>query len=353
MTGKAVSVHVGPSMDRVVYQLDGPFQLSQKRSEIQTESLGENDVVGKTEFSVVSPGTEIAAWNGQPPLRPSKVYPRLVGYCNLAKVVKTGRSVSSVEVGDFILTHQSHCSAFVCPQEDVLLRTSEQDAQARKKLAATYLYHLGYTALLTGGFRPGHYVGVVGCGALGLCTASLVKAFGSQPIIFSDQDVSEAPFSRMGFRYILKKNVDLSGMVAEIPLVDGGVDIVVNTANSWADYLLALKILRKGGEMVCMGFPGRGEPPPDFNPLDPQYFYDKQLTIRHCGYASRLEVNAIDIRFTIKRNMRFLSTLINDGEVDPMSILNVESPWPDLARVYETLSSRKPGIYSALLDWRT
>src|SRR5579872_6885489 len=171
----------------IVYELVSPYTLVKSELELNIDRFKSDDILAETKYSAISTGTEIAAWEGKPPLRPSKIYPRLMGYCNLAKVIKVGSSISDISVGNYILTHQSHRTAFICKHSDILLCVDEQDETLLKKLTTTYLYHLGYAALLAGNYKPGHYVAIVGLGTLGITTATLVKLFGIQPFIFSNQ----------------------------------------------------------------------------------------------------------------------------------------------------------------------
>ena len=69
--------------------------------------------------------------------------------------------------------------------------------------------------------------------------------------------------------------------------VKGGFDLVVLTANPWSAFRLSVEMARAGGRISILGFPGRGEAPPDFNPLDPKWFYGKQLTLIGAGFAPR------------------------------------------------------------------
>src|SRR5438045_3486196 len=101
-------------MKSILYELQSPGLLMKKEVELDDRNLGPSHVLAETRYSVVSTGTEIAAWLGKPPLRPSKAYPRPVGYCNLARVLGVGSAISDVSPGDHILTHQSHRTAFIC-----------------------------------------------------------------------------------------------------------------------------------------------------------------------------------------------------------------------------------------------
>jgi 2-desacetyl-2-hydroxyethyl bacteriochlorophyllide A dehydrogenase len=334
-------------MKSIIYELTGPAELV--RREVELPPPGVNEIVAKTIYSAISPGTEIAAWRGLPPLRPSKVYPRVVGYCNLARVLHVGAQVAEVREGDLVLTHQSHRSAFCCRREEILYVVGNAPTDLHKGLSATYLYHLAYAALLAAGFMPGHLVGVVGMGTLGLCLARLCKIFGGDPWMFSDQLTSTSDPSDTCHPYLFAKAVPPE--LESSTLGMGGLDVIVNTSNKWSDHELSMRLARKGGTIVCLGFPGRGEPPPPSNPLDSRFFYDKQLTIKHAGHVPEGSLKAIDARFTLERNMAYLAGLIATGAIDPQEVLSFEASWEDLAQVYARLSSRQTGIYSALLRW--
>lgn len=308
-------------MKCVVYELKSPRELCQVEVAVD-ENLGPTQVLAKTCYTAISTGTELAAWLGKPPLRPGNPYPRLVGYCNLAKVIKRGSDVTSVLPGDYVLTHQSHRSGFVCDQSEVLFSIGQKSERTLKALTATYVYHLGYTALLAGGFEPKDRTAIVGMGATGVALADLLQALKSPPTIFTDQDFPDA---------LSKKDPGKR---------ENSYDIVVNTSNAWADYLLCLRLAKKNGVIVCLGFPGRGEPPPDFNPLDTRYFYDKQLTIKSCGHTD-----------TLNENMRYLCSLVLEGAIDPSRILSFENSWEKLGEAYARLASRPPRVFSALLKW--
>ena len=138
-----------------VYKLLGPRRLCIEKVPLNTDELVEQEIIAKTVYSVISKGTELAAWQGKPPLRPTtSIYPRLMGYCNLSKVENIGRNVKGISVGDFILTHQSHRSSFKCPQEDILLSfPASTSRELLKKITPLYLYHLGYASLMKSDYR--------------------------------------------------------------------------------------------------------------------------------------------------------------------------------------------------------
>lgn len=73
-------------------------------------ALQSDQVFARTLYSAISPGTEIAAFLGCPPLRPGKLCPRVVGYCNVAEVLAIGAGVTLCRTGDTILKVSSCAS---------------------------------------------------------------------------------------------------------------------------------------------------------------------------------------------------------------------------------------------------
>jgi 2-desacetyl-2-hydroxyethyl bacteriochlorophyllide A dehydrogenase len=334
----------------LTYWLQGPGQLVSRTEPLEPPPGSRSWVQAETLYSAISPGTELAAWQGKPPLRPSRAYPRLLGYCNVAEIVATGPDVGNVQPGDVVLTHQSHRSAFVCDAAEALLCAPDREPAFLRSFAALYLYHLGYSALLAGEFRPGFEVAVIGLGTLGRTTAELVKVLGGTPLLFTEQDA--APLAAAGLNHVFPKKYP-GEKWCDARHDMGGVDLVINTSNAWPDHLLGLQLARRGGTIVYLGFPGRGLALPDFNPLDSQYFYDKQLTLRHCGHVAVQDAPAIDQRFTLRRNLRYLLDLQRSGRIDPTALLSFELPATELAQAYTLLGERRSPAYTALLRWKS
>lgn len=331
------------SIDVNIAELGGPEQLAFRSEALRLEP-GAGQVAARTLTTAISPGTELAAWSGAPPLRPGNPYPRLVGYCNVAEVQRVGDGVPDLRQGDRIYTHQSHRSAFVCDASAVLAKVPP--AVDSVAAATTYLYHLGYDALMRGGCRAGSRVAVLGLGTLGLTTVTMARVAGAEAVAVTGQRGRDDLARAVGAGRVLAKDVDdatLEGVQA---------DIVVTTAGSWSDWRLALRLPRRGGTIVALGFPGREEGAPDFNPLDSQFFYDRQLTIAACGLTSNLAAAAHEMRFNLSRNCAYILRLIETGAVDPARIVTTECRWDELEEVYRRLAARDPEQVTAVLRWQ-
>jgi NADPH:quinone reductase-like Zn-dependent oxidoreductase len=323
--------------------LNNKHSLQFLDEELDDSRMKPSQVLAETLYSCISPGTEIAAFLGLPPLRPMRVYPRLVGYCNVARVLASGNEAGTVKPGDIIYTHQSHRSHFICTETQI---SGILNPAARRDdliaLAPMYLYHLSYNALLKAKFFPGMRVAVVGLGCLGLTTLQLLSALSAPTVGFTRRDVG--PFAPYRDALSDIRRLDAGGD-------DGTFDVVIVTSNSWRDWERALQLARKGGTVASLSFPGRGEQAPDLNPLDSRYTYDKQLELVFCGYSPDLDVEPWDIRFTLKRNSAYLLKLITAGRLPSSRLVSFVAPWQDLKKTYEAIADRNNNIVTAVLDW--
>lgn len=334
-----------------IYELVGPRQLVLRQETIDLDRLGPNEVAARTIVSVVSPGTELAAYVGAPPLRPMKVYPRVNGYCNVAEVVAVGTGVAGVRAGDRISTHQSHRSAFRCDAGRINAVLSQHDDAIAQ--ATLYLWHLGYYPLLRGGVHAGHNVAVLGLGTLGLTAVAMSKLAGCNVLAFSERAGARQKAIEFGADLALVKS-DLKMFRERLPEVTSGVgiDLVISTSNSWEDWEFALQIARDGGAIAVLGFPGRGLGPPEFNPLGSQYLYDKELTIISCGNPPACDVAPRDLRFTLKRNYSYLSGIIRQQRIPAAAIVSEVVDWVELEEVYRRMEQREDGLLTVALKWR-
>ena len=231
--------------------LNAPYQLELRKERLATD-IGAREILCETLVTAISPGTELAAYRGLPALRPGAGYPRLQGYCNVARVLAAGGEVREVTAGDRVLSFTSHRSHFVINADEVLLVLPQ--TAAAESLACTYLFHLGYDAVLKAAVRPGSRVLV-----LGLARSD------SHPLRWPQwpEAVSSACRIRSSRGRSLARSVprrfsrrDLDGLRAALTDQFGGLIIV--TTNAWKDWATALEMAALHGTIACLGFPGRG-----------------------------------------------------------------------------------------------
>lgn len=330
---------------RVVY-LNGPQQLEIRKENLDTAAMGGGEILCESLLSAISPGTELGAYVGLPALRSGVAYPRLQGYCNVARVIAVGEEVSGIRCGDRVLTFASHRSHFLLCAADVLLVLNEH-ARA-EDMVCTYLYHLGYDAVLRSGVRAGSRVLVVGLGALGLTSVALAGVAGARAFAVSNHPVPQRIALQTGARAVFPRT-DLASLRAA--LTEDLADVVIVTTNSWDDWALCLQFAAMRGTIACLGFPGRGRAPESFNPLDSRFFYAKQLRIMAVGSAPERPDGRGFLRFNERANAAYLAELIEAERIRPELLVSGTYAASDIEQAYRDLMRHKDSAITYLLRW--
>lgn len=302
-----------------------------------------DQILCRTEMSALSPGTEISAYRGDPPLRPqARVYPRLMGYCNVATILARGADVPAhLQVGDRVLTHQSHRSGFMVAHGAVLAKLPA--GMPVDQASVTYLFHLGYAAFLKSGAVQGDSAAILGLGTLGLTTAALFANAGIAMTGFTNHAPGAHMVQAFGLRAVAPKE---PGNYAD------SFDHVIVSTNAWDDWHLALQLCRADATITALSFPGRGQDMPAFNPLDSRYFYDKQLRIQSCGYMPQgAGSSRRDQPRAIPHNCAFLLDAIERGQLPAGALIDSVVPYGALDALYADMLEGNRSAQTYVLDW--
>jgi threonine dehydrogenase-like Zn-dependent dehydrogenase len=333
-------------IESTVAYLNAPRQLEFRSESLDSGNVAAGQVLCETLVTAISPGTELAAYVGLPALREGTGYPRLQGYCNVARVLAAGAGVSHIEPGQRVLSFASHRSHFSMPADDVLQVLA--DGARSEDMACAYLFHLGYNAVLRSAVRPGSRVLVIGLGALGLTSVAMAAIAGARVVGVSDHALPQRLGLEFGASAVLSRSDDGAirlAMSADL------ADVVITTSMDWGDWQLALQLAGHRATIACLGFPGRNRPPGDFNPLDSRYFYAKQLRIEAVGMSPERREPRGFLRFNERDNLDYVTALILAGRLKPASLVSGTYAGNDLARAYEALLARERPAVTCLLRW--
>lgn len=327
--------------------LEAPRKLIFKTEQIDHNMLGDSELLCETLVSVISPGTEVAAYIGAPALRPGVNYPRLVGYCNVARVLRSGSSAGHIREGDRILTFTSHRSHFLINSSDVVAVVP--DAIQSEDAACAYLYHLGYNAVLRSEARLGSKVVVIGLGVLGLGSVAMSVMSGAQVFGISNHLLPHKLAIEMGASACFNRE-QLSAL--HDILGRNRAHAVITTSNVWQDWRIALECAGYQGTIAVLGFPGRTETPVPFNPLDSAHFYARQLRIVAAGQSPENPDIHGFLPFNLQDNMKRILGWIGEGRLKPGQLISGEFSGEDIADAYEHLLSREGDPLTYLLRWK-
>ncbi|MDE2001607.1 MAG: zinc-binding alcohol dehydrogenase [Patescibacteria group bacterium] len=318
-----------------------PKEIRFQKFAIDTDRLQSSELVAKTLFSAISPGTETAAYTGKSPLKAGKAYPRVLGYCNVATVLKTGKGVASVKPGDLILTNQSHRSIFKIHKNELLAKIPK--GADPKQAALAYLYNLGLNAVQATPLKRGMSVAVIGLGVLGLASVEMAKNLKLKTSAFSNSAPKLRLAKKLGARSAFLKT---RGMRMEKL-----ADLVVVTSDAWDDWQLALRLVKKHGTISALGFPGRGVGSPRFNPLDPQYFYAKQITIVPAGIPREAKTDT-GIARGVKKNIQYILRLLERGKLKSKRLISGTFDFRNIRKAYAGLLAHDQKTVTYILQWQ-
>jgi threonine dehydrogenase-like Zn-dependent dehydrogenase len=307
----------------------------------------------ETEVTALSTGTDLANYLGDSSYVPGPRagdYPRTVGYSNTGIVRRAGAQVKTLAPGQRVFSLKPHQSAYVAEQDDVIIPVPETVSSEQASLA--YLAQLGVAALRQARYQAGENVAVVGLGVIGLCTIALGRAMGGTIVGIANSSLRVEAARRVGAHAAFQTDDPKLSEQLNVVFGEVGPDIVVLTANAWEAYRLSVDIVRDGGRLSILAFPGRGQPPPDFNPLDPRWFYKKQLTILGAGRAPRVDCPAGDLRFNLRRNLHYVMGLMASHSVQLESLITHRFPANQMKRAYELAKEHSKSLIAAVFDWR-
>jgi threonine dehydrogenase-like Zn-dependent dehydrogenase len=330
--------------------LYGAGDLRIEEHALDVDALLPNQAYVETEVTALSTGTDLGNYLGHSTFVPgAPAYPRAVGYSNVGMIRRAGAEFDGRR-SDRVFSMKPHQSAYIAGPNDLLVRVP--DAVSPEQASLAYLTQLGLAALQQARYQPGENVAVVGLGVIGLCTAAVARMMGAGVVAIGRTNVRLAAAQRVGAHSAwLSADPDLLAQL-ETQFRSDGADIVVLTANTWDAWRLAMRCARLGGRVCVLGFPGRGQPPPDFNPLDPAWLYAKHLTILGSGWSPVLECSATDVRFNLRRNLEYILQQMQSGDIAVESLVSHHLPAARMREAYELAKEHSPELIAAVFDWR-
>jgi threonine dehydrogenase-like Zn-dependent dehydrogenase len=262
-----------------------------------------------------------------------------------------GERVERFRPGMRVFSLRPHQSAYLAQQNELLVPLPRSLSSEEASLA--YLTHLGLASLRQARYEPGENVAVIGLGVIGLCTIWLARAMGAKVVGISNSKIrGESALRLGGHAAFLAEDKGLPEKLKEV-FGEVGTDIVVLTANPWNAYRLSMEIVRYAGRVSILGFPGRAQEPPDFNPMDPRWVYGKQLTLLGAGFAPKADCRPEDLRFNTRRNLQYILDLMAFHHPRIASMISHHLPASRMKEAYELAKEHSKSLVAAVFDWRS
>ncbi len=201
---------------------------------------GPGQVVGRTLYSLMSPGTELA-W-----FYHGRTFPGYPGYAAVFEVTEVGAGVEELQPGEILFCMGAHRTwQCVAAQEAVIVPPE----LAPEVAPLARLMGVSMTTLMTTTARPGERIIVTGLGPVGFLAAQIFHLSG-YAVMGVEPDIR---------RRELLPACGITEVYPRIPVKDpdlqGDVALVVECSGHEAAVLDACQVVRRRGEVVLVGVP--------------------------------------------------------------------------------------------------
>jgi len=349
--------------------------------EVSAPVCGDEGLLVRTEFSLISTGTESWAIGSTEPIGTSDMvkssslagkavrlsrevlrqegltglrdyadvvrHPELpLGYSSSGVVVQVGRKVTDIVVGENVACagegRACHSELAFVPRK---LAAKVPEGLPMREAAFSAVGAIALHAARTAGLQIGESVGVLGVGLVGNLVAQIAKASGCRVVCLDLRDDRLELARNLGVGLPLK--VDDQSLESHISNFTGGIGLdhvfVCAASTSSEPINTAARLARSRGQVIVVGRVGME--------VERKEFYQKELKLlmtRSLGpgrYDPVYEEQGVDypleyVRWTLNRNMEAFMALVKSSQVDVESLVGGEYPLSSAAEAYDSLETQ-------------
>ncbi|NQU38940.1 MAG: zinc-binding alcohol dehydrogenase [Lentisphaerae bacterium] len=298
------------------------------------ETLGPNEVRGKTLFTLVSPGTELA-YNYK-----GTTFPSFPGYAAVFEAEELGAEVKDISMGDLCFCTGTHRSFQQVDAQDA--RPVPEGLPPEEAVLAR-LMGVSMTTLMTTTARPGDRVMVTGAGPVGFLAAQMFTLSGYEVFVVEPNEGRRHLVEQSGIRTVYEKVPFDDSNVA------GTVALVVECSGHEQAVLNACRVVRKRGEVVLVGVPWHRQTNASAHDVLSLVFH-KYVVLRS-GWEWELPHHAADfaphsIHSGFDKALRWLAA----GHISIDNMITKANPLAPQNVYQDLLHRRTKGLFS-VFDW--
>jgi 2-desacetyl-2-hydroxyethyl bacteriochlorophyllide A dehydrogenase len=315
--------------------------------EIELPALSADQVRVRTHYSLISPGTEVAMFNGShigfgdPENRYAK-FPFLPGYAAIGEVIETGTEVSHLKPGDHIYYYGKHERIGIAETRTSVVLVPPAGIDP-KHVPFVRLAQISYSALAASEGAPVGFVAVVGLGMIGNFAAQLYQRAGATVFAFDTLPARCDWAKACGIANVVKVDGDLAEAILG---ATGGskVALAVEATGVGALAEKCLQVVGFRGKVVLLG-----------SPREPVTINSYKLLHRPCASLIGAHVNVVPVVSETALDQRAVTRelfgAMAAGELIVAPLLSGVVRPMALADSYDALESRKDEVIGVLLDW--
>ena len=314
--------------------------------ERQLPELKADSVLVKTQYTVVSAGTERANLLDMPNTFAYGRFPKVEGYAGVGIVERTGENVKKVKIGDTVLVyHGTHADYSVVKERNVYPIPATVDA---KQAVLCIIGAMGLGGLRKTALELGESAAVFGMGLLGLFACACARIGGAYPVIAVDLDENRRALAiEMGADYALDSNE--RGFAERVKeLTRGGANAIVEVTGSAKAFSQALDCAARQARIALNGCTRVSDCSIDYY----RQIHCPGITVIGAHNGVRPATDSYPHYWTNEADTLALVRLIEGGRLDVSPLIGEVVSTNDCASVYKRLCDDKEFPIGVLFDWQ-
>lgn len=328
---------------RVVFTQPGVAQL-QKR---ELSALAGDQVLVKTEYTVVSGGTERAYLLGMPNTR--QVFPTGIGYCGIGRVVEIGQQVTELSVGDRVLVYHGGHSRYSLISQTRLTKI-ENDKIDSLDAVFTIIASMGLGGVRKLELELGETAMVMGLGLLGMFSVQFCALSGANPVIAADLNPERRAMAlELGADYALDP-ADENFVKTVMELTGGkGINACVEVTGASVAMQQALLCAARQGRISLLGCTRVSDHAVDY------YAQVHKPGVKIIGAHNmvRPQVDSYPHHWTHHDDCRAILNLLSAGKLKVGPIRSRVVSAEEAPKIYTQLCEDKNFPMGTVFDWRS
>jgi threonine dehydrogenase-like Zn-dependent dehydrogenase len=297
-------------------------------------ALGPNEVRGKTLYTLISPGTELAAFYQ------GSRFPGYPGYAAVFQVEQAGAQVQSIGEGDLLFCMGRHQSF---QQVEAISTLPVPDGLAAPKATIARLMGVTMTTLMTTTARPGDRVVISGAGPVGFLAAHQFAHAGYEVAAVEPDEKRRRMLVESG----------ISQVYASMPIEDrsiaGQVALVVECSGHEQAVLDACKMVKKRGEVALVGVPWKRRT--DLLLHDLLWVVFHNYIVLRSGWEWELPMHSASFQpYSIFSGYQNALSWLKAGKIPVDGLMKLVDPHDAQATYQHLLRGTFPGLF-AIFDW--
>jgi threonine dehydrogenase-like Zn-dependent dehydrogenase len=312
------------------------------------ERLAPHEILVEAEVSIVSAGTEGAAFTGleREMPRPEPVrYPIALGYGHLGRVLAVGSDVTACRPGDRVLTFSRHAS--VAKADARWFALPEGELPGTRAVFAR-MAGVAIAALRSSTVQAGDTVLVIGAGLVGNLAAQLFALAGADVLI---ADLAEPRLAKAREVGIPQAVSAAEGVLEEAVAAwtgGRGAHAVVEALGKSKVVARAVRLARRHGEVILLGSP-RARATFDVTPMLTRIHLE---ALRMIGALEwRWPMHEVERGRALVDNYRLLLRWIADGRLRVEPLLTHRFSPAACQEAYELVTGHPEACLGVVFDW--